>query len=354
MPSRHTKEVSQLDRGRVLALHNEEKSYRFIADHTGIPKSTAYDIVANYNKYGSATPQPRSGRPPLLSSQTQRSIAQYLRLYPFESYNAIAELDGTVTLEQVRYAAKKLGLQRYVARQQPYLTPQMMEARRKWVQDNLNRNWDWVAWADKTTLSTGDQPVRPKVTRKKGEAFLPKYMVPTFRSGRESLGLWGCVAHGKKGPLIWLKLAPCVVGKGGRSKGGGLTSAAYAEQVIEDPLKDFLANLEVERGHKILIVEDGAASHRGAPARRAREALGIEQLPHPSSSPDLNAIEPIWRLLKSRVFKIPGSRRNLNNLWKAAQKVWDEMTVEEINKHTGKMDAQVKAVDEANGGPTEF
>ena len=230
----------------------------------------------------------------------------------------------------------------------------MMEARRKWAQNNKNRDWDWVAWADETTLSTGDQPVQPKVTRKPGEVYLPRHMVPTFHSGRESLGLWGCVAHGKKGPLIWLELAPQVVGKNGHSKGGGLTAEGYATQVIEGPLKQFLDDLEAERGHKILIVEDGALSHRGAVARQAREALGIEQLPHPSNSPDLNAIEPIWCLLKSHVFKIPGARRNLNALWNTAKNVWEGISVEDINKHTGRMDARVKAIEQANGGPTEF
>ncbi|KAF8748710.1 DDE superfamily endonuclease [Rhizoctonia solani] len=96
--------------------------------------------------------------------------------------------------------------------------------------------------------------------------------------------MWGCIAHGKKGPLIWLELLPCIAGKKGRSRGGGLTSAGYAEQVLKGPLKEFLDELEAERGHKILIVEDGAPLHKGPQAREARAALGIEQLAHPSGS----------------------------------------------------------------------
>ncbi|QRW17567.1 Transposable element Tc1 transposase [Rhizoctonia solani] len=302
--------------------------------HTeGLCVKCTCDIVANYKKYGSATPRPRPGRPPALSPQTRRSIARYLKLYPEKPYYAIAKLDGTVTERQVQYTANQMGLQRY---------------------NNTNQNWDWVAWADESTIDTGEQPVRPKVTRKQGEAYLPKNMVPSFQTGCQSVPMWGCIAHSKKGPLIWLELSPCIAGKKGRSRGGGLTSAGYAEQVLKGPLKEFLDELEAERGHKILIVEDGAPLHKGPQAREARAALGIEQLAHPLGSPDLNAIEPIWRLLKSRVFKVPGARRNADKLWKVAKRVWDELTVEDINKHTGQMDARVQAIKEAEGGPTEF
>ncbi|KAF8761659.1 Transposase [Rhizoctonia solani] len=319
MPPCRSKEVLQLNRGRILALHDEGKTYRYIEERTGVPKSTACDIVANYKKYGSATPWPRPGRPPALSPQTWRSIARYLKLYPEKPYYAIAELDGT----------------RYVACQQLYLSQKMIDAQLDWAKNNTNQNWDWVAWANESTIDTGEQPVRPKVTRKQGEAYLPKNMVPSFQTGCQSVPMWGCIAHSKKGPLIWLKLSPCIAGKKGHSRGGGLTSAGYAEQVLKGPLKEFLDELEAERGHKILIVEDGAPSHKGPQAREAWAALGIEQLAHPSGSPDLNAISPY-------------------GLWKVAKQVWDELTVEDINKHTGQMDARVQAIKEAEGGPTEF
>ncbi|QRW26792.1 hypothetical protein RhiXN_01387 [Rhizoctonia solani] len=137
-------------------------------------------------------------------------------------------------------------------------------------------------------------------------------MVPSFQTGCQSVPMWGCIAHGKKGPLIWLELLPCIAGKKGRSRGRG------------SPQQEFLDELEAERGHKILIVEDGAPSHKGPQAREARAAL------------------------------VPGARRNADKLWKVAKRVWDELTVEDINKHTGQMDAWVQAIKEAEGGPTEF
>ena len=53
------------------------------------------------------------------------------------------------------------------------------------------------------SLELGEQP-RQFVTRKPGEEFLLENIQPTFRSGRDSIMLWGCVALGRKGPLIRL------------------------------------------------------------------------------------------------------------------------------------------------------
>ncbi|KAF8608480.1 hypothetical protein BDV93DRAFT_434675, partial [Ceratobasidium sp. AG-I] len=101
-------------------------------------------------------------------------------------------------------------------------------------------------------------------------------------------------------------------------------------------------------------VEDGSGPHRGKAAQEARKTYRIQQHPHPPNSPDLNPIEPIWKILKERVARIPESRNSADSLWKAVKAAWDSITVEEINKHTGKMSAQVVAVAKAKGYQTRF
>ena len=71
-------------------------------------------------------------------------------------------------------------------------------------------------------------------------------------------------------------------------------------------------------------------------------------------SADLNPIEPLWNVLKKCVADIPGSHNSLNKLWAACQRVWDGITVDEINAHTGKMDDRVAAVEAAKGLHTRF
>ena len=107
-------------------------------------------------------------------------------------------------------------------------------------------------------------------------------------------------------------------------------------------------------GDSVLVVEDDHPAHRSMTTNQAREQLGIHNLPHPPSSPDLNPIEPLWNVLKHRIGKIPGSYRSLDTLWEAAQKVWREFTEDDIRQHTSKMVDRVAAVRAAKGWHTKF
>jgi transposase len=127
-------------------------------------------------------------------------------------------------------------------------------------------------------------------------------------------------------------------GKSKKRRGRGLNGSKYVSQVLQGPLRDFIKELEEERGHAMLVVEDGAPGHTSKLASAARAELGITKLTHPPKSPDLNPIEPLWYLLKTRIADIPGSGNSLDKLWEAAQRVWDGITQEDIEKHTGRMD----------------
>jgi transposase len=149
-------------------------------------------------------------------------------------------------------------------------------------------------------------------------------------------------------------MAPRVLLPNGRWTGGGFNSEAYVMQVLNGPLKQFIAHMEEVKGHKMLVVEDGAPAHRGKPAKKARHELGIKQIPHPPNSPDLNPIEPLWMLLKRRTYETPGARRNLEALWNAAHAAWKSITADEINQHTGKMPSRIVALFKSKGLPTKF
>ncbi|ETW83901.1 hypothetical protein HETIRDRAFT_46863 [Heterobasidion irregulare TC 32-1] len=104
----------------------------------------------------------------------------------------------------------------------------------------------------------------------------------------------------------------------------------------------------------MLVVEDGAPAHTSCLTKSAWLKLGITLLIHPSSLPDLNPIELLWLLLKNHVADTPGASNSLKNLWLAAQHTWEEITEEEIQRHTGKMLERVAQVQAAKGWHTRF
>lgn len=353
MPAQQT-HLSPEQRGYVLALHDEHYTYREIAEKTGIPRSTAQRTVDRYKKHGTCHDLPRSGRPRIFDSRQERRILRELRNNRFTPYPAIAASLGNLTAHQVRNVATSAGYHRRVARRKPFLSRSAIKARIRWVKDNRKRDWTKVIWTDESSIETGEHPGQQHVTRLPGEQFVHECIAPTFRSGRKTIMVWACITHNTKGPIIRINTVPEKTDENGKKKGGGLNGKRYVEQIISGPLKNFWLAEEEAHGPGMLVVEDGAPCHRSKVAKKARAEVGYPTLNHPATSPDLNPIEPLWLILKNRVAMVPGSANSLDALWASVQQVWDEITVEEIQMHTGKMHERVAAVQDAEGWHTRF
>ena len=89
-------------------------------------------------------------------------------------------------------------------------------------------------------------------------------------------------------------------------------------------------------------------------AKNVHNELGITNLKHPPSLPDLNPIEPLWLIMKTCVADIPGSWNSLDGLWAAVQQVWEELSIEDVRKHTSRMQDRVDEVIKAKGWHTSF
>ena len=149
-------------------------------------------------------------------------------------------------------------------------------------------------------------------------------------------------------------MEPELTDEKGKKRSGGITGTQSACQVLEGPMAAWVAKMESQIGQEILVVEDGAPAHMSVAAKKACIHLGIKNLTHPPSSPDLNPIKPLRLVLKNQVADIPGSANSLDNLWATIQKVWGELSEAEILKHTGRMQDCVKAVQKAKGYQTEL
>ncbi|QRW24128.1 DDE superfamily endonuclease [Rhizoctonia solani] len=337
MSRKRGQELPVTRRAQIITLHNEGNSYPEILAKTGVPPSVACKTVKRWETYGTLASLPRSGRPRKFSPRLCRLVICTLLCHRFEPYSSIATRVGNgLTAVQVKYIAQSRRYRRYVARRKPFLDKQKVLKRLEWACVNRFRNWDEAIWTDKLQLGTGDHSVHPMVTRKPGEAYLPECLAPTFQSGHEALMVWGVSPMGIRGHLSnwrWLPGCNCV---------------------LNGPLKDFIAQMEKVKGHRMLVVEDGAPAHKGKLAKQACEELGIKHIAHPPSSPDLNPIEPLWMELKRRVYSTPGARRSLEHLWNATEAAWKSFTADDINKYTRKMPSWVTALVKSKGLPTKF
>jgi hypothetical protein len=82
----------------------------------------------------------------------------------------------------------------------------------------------------------------------------------------------------------------------------------------------------------------------------------IESINWPPSSPDLNPIENIWRVLKQRLRnRKPYGGWSLLDLKEAALDIWEkEISVDLINRYIDTMLARIEKVRLRKGGSTEW
>jgi hypothetical protein len=348
-------ELTPSKRGRILALRNEGYTYREIATKIGgVSASACWKTVDREKKYHTRKTLPRSGRPSVISHRDRRAVLRDVQKHRFKPFKSIAEGIQTVTTRQVKQIAHEAGYHRRVACRKPFINRKQAGKRRAWAAENQDRDWEEVLWSDEASFELGERPGRRIVTRRAGEEYLPETIEPTYRSGRKSLMIWASIATNKPGPIVRLSTTPEMTDEKGKKRGGGINGERYTEQVLKGPMKTWIDAMEKERGRKMFMVEDGAPAHRSAVANRARTQLGIRNLTHPPNSPDLSPLEPLWFLVKTRVADTPGSSNSLDKLWDAIQKVWSELSEEDIRKHTGQMKARVEAVKTANGYHTRF
>jgi len=149
----------------------------------------------------------------------------------------------------------------------------------------------------------------------------------------------------RKGPLVVLEYP------GG--KGGGMTSIRYQQQVLAGPLLDFYNDMKVLRGY-MPFQQDGAPSHTSRSTAWWLSSHNIPQFFHPPSSPDLNPIEPLWLELKRALYHHNHTPTTIQQLKDFARMAWDQISVETVNGHIGRMHDRVAAVIVAKGGHTQF
>ena len=100
--------------------------------------------------------------------------------------------------------------------------------------------------------------------------------------------------------------------------------------------------------------QDNALCHVSKCTKKWFNDHSIPLLFHPPNSPDLSSIEPVWHELKKVIRSLTSQPNTINELKAAVHTTWDQLDINDVDKHISNMPNCVTAIIKARGGHTQF
>ena len=345
---------------------------------------------------------PRPGRPTRCTPEVLQGVDEYIENDDDTAHHqSLEELSYNVGISSstIQRIMKKLGFNNVKITTKPGLTKAMLLKRFRWAQDHLGwtlEDFKNVVWTDECSVVLGQQRGRRRVWRKAGRGNDVKVIRVRWKSAMVFM-FWACFTYDQKGPCYiyptetakakqatkaWLdklnrerepelrsqwELETGVRRIGLRNKpgrkpewkftpkngllerrGSGIDFARYIREVAEPILLPFIRERQRHRPNTVLM-EDGAACHTHQYTQAFWAEHGVKKLDWPGNSPDLNAIEPVWGLIKRKSADRGPEKtraaleRRWRGEWRALPLPWLQRLVERMPDH-------VRKVHELEGG----
>lgn len=159
MPCNSCRELTQSERGSILALHAVGYTYRQIAsEFNGISLDTVHTTIKHDQEHHTTKSLPRSGRPSVISPHSKRAVIRALRANRFSPYKAVVDEIGTVTACQVMEITHRNDYNQCIAVRKPFLNAGAFAKWITWAEDNEETNWMDATWTDEAKMETGEHP----------------------------------------------------------------------------------------------------------------------------------------------------------------------------------------------------
>jgi len=315
-----------------------------ISKETGISRKHLYDLEKKYSIDPSMADLQRSGRPSKVTDQIRRRIILAIEKNPFAPATTLtAEINGglpqesQISVRTFRSIAISRGLRARRPAFKPCLTKAQAERRLEFAESYVKKDmrfWSHVLFSDETQILTNSTDRRERVRRPRHKRYDPKFIRKTQRFSSNNLMVWGALHYNGTGSLIPIE--------------GTVNAETYLE-ILKEGIPQTIRKLNLR---SLVFQDDNAPCHRAKIVERYKDQQGINCLPWPANSPDLNPIEDIWAVLKDRIRRrAPQSKEQLKLV---AIREWNSITLEEIRLRFKSLPRRLLAVIAARGYNTKY
>ena len=229
----------------------------------------------------------------------------------------------------------------YVAIQKPFLYKKNIAQRIVWVRNHeywTQTQWFNVMYTDESSFSVRLKKNCLLVWRHHGQRMCQQYTVPTFKSGYQTVSVWG-----------WFSLSGCpplfrTV--------GSFDSETY-RVIVDNHILPFIYNIHGGTDGFVLQ-EDNCGPHRSKNIATYLANEDVTRMKWPSQSPDLNPIENVWGLMKVRLRKRPVHPKNPFELFCILSQMWNTLPDSYFRNLVASMPKRIASVPKAKGKSTKY
>lgn len=349
--------MKKLERTKLKDISNkieQGQSSRQIAESTGVSHTT----INNYRKsLDLNTPKPKAGAPRKLSPRDKRHIVNLATGAKIKTAIEIAKEvnifkqlsnEKTINVQTVRRALKEQGFETRVRVNKPKLTVKHRKARLKWAE--AHKEWtldDWkrVIWSDETKINRFcSDGIRFAWIRPTNKCVIQeKQIKPTVKFGGGNIMVWGAMTWAGMSKLARVE---------GRMNANQFCS--ILDQALIPTIQASLLIPDLPSQEELIFQQDNDPKHTSKLAKNWFEAKNIKLMPWPAQSPDLNPIEHLWSIIKTKLGRFGEAPKGTHDLWDRVQEVSKDISLDTCRSLISSMPDRVKAVLKARGGQTRY